>query len=125
MYPERLGMLSATLVFAGFFVTFFPQFLLGNAGMPRRYFNYPPQFQVLHVVSTVGSWVLALGLILTAFYLLWSLRWGAARRPEPVGLALLRVAHGIAPAEAQLPPRASASRLGPYDYTQPLPDEVA
>ncbi len=58
MYPERWGMPERALVFAGFFATFFPQFLLGNAGMPRRYYNYPPQFQVLHVALDVGSWVL-------------------------------------------------------------------
>src|SRR6478735_6852359 len=62
IYSERLGALSAVLVFVGFFGTFFPQFLLGNAGMPRRYFIYPPSMQVLHVGSTLGSWALAAGL---------------------------------------------------------------
>ncbi len=123
MYPERLGMLSAALVFAGFFVTFFPQFLLGNAGMPRRYFNYPPQFQVLHIVSTVGSWVLATGLILTAFYFLWALRWGASAGPNPWG------SRSFEWRTASPPPKHNFSReppfeIGPYDYTQPLPDEV-
>jgi cytochrome c oxidase subunit 1 len=62
---ERWGMAAAGLVFLGFFVTFFPQFLLGNAGMPRRYYDYPERYQVLNVVSTVGSWLLGTG-ILTA-----------------------------------------------------------
>ncbi len=83
MYSERLGMLSAALVFAGFFVTFFPQFLLGNAGMPRRYWSYPAQFQTLHVVSTVGSWVLAAGMLITAGYLLYALRWGPRAPANP------------------------------------------
>jgi cytochrome c oxidase subunit 1 len=69
MYSERLGTLSAVLVFAGFFGTFFPQFLLGNAGMPRRYYNYPSEMQLLHVASTLGSWVLAFGLALPLAYL--------------------------------------------------------
>jgi cytochrome c oxidase subunit 1 len=69
MYSERLGLLSALLVFVGFFGTFFPQFLLGNAGMPRRYYNYPAEMQVLHVASTLGSWALAVGLTLPLVYL--------------------------------------------------------
>ncbi len=73
LYSERLGVLSAALVFAGFFATFFPQFLLGNGGMPRRYFDYPAHFQVLHVISTVGSWILATGMMITAGYLLHAL----------------------------------------------------
>jgi cytochrome c oxidase subunit 1 len=69
MYNERAGLVSAALVFVGFLVTFVPQFLLGNLGMPRRYATYAPQFQTLHVISTVGSWVLALGLIMPVVYL--------------------------------------------------------
>jgi cytochrome c oxidase subunit 1 len=76
MYSERWALLGATLVTVGFFVTFFPQFLLGNAGMPRRYYNYPPQFQALHVISTCGSWVLASGMLLTCVYLVRALTSG-------------------------------------------------
>jgi cytochrome c oxidase subunit 1 len=64
MYPRGNAALAALLVFFGFVFTFFPQLLLGNAGMPRRYATYPPQYQVLHVISTLGSWVLAAGLLL-------------------------------------------------------------
>src|SRR5205085_7739751 len=80
MYSERWGLLSAALVFMGFFVTFFPQFLLGNFGMPRRYASYPERFQSLHVVSTAGSWVLAAGLVITLVYLIHALKWG---KPAP------------------------------------------
>lgn len=73
------------LVFAGFFVTFFPQFLLGNGGMPRRYFDDPPQFQVLHVVSTVGSWLLAAGMTITAGTLLHALVRGGRADANPWG----------------------------------------
>jgi cytochrome c oxidase subunit 1 len=76
MYPERLGLLAAALVFMGFIGTFAPQFLLGNAGMPRRYYDYPARFQTLNVLSTMGSWSLAAGLVITLAYLLWSLRNG-------------------------------------------------
>src|SRR5262249_55774741 len=77
MVPRVPALLAAGLVFAGFVVTFFPQLLLGNAGMPRRYANYPPQYQLLHVVSTLGSWVLASGLVTAAAALLWGCVRGA------------------------------------------------
>jgi cytochrome c oxidase subunit 1 len=69
MYSERWGMVSSITVFTGFFFTFMPQFLLGNAGMPRRYYSYPEQYQWLHVLSTGGATILAAGLLLTLFYL--------------------------------------------------------
>ncbi len=85
LYPERLALFAGSLVFLGFCATFIPQFLLGNAGMPRRYATYPPEYQTLHVLSTLGSWLLASGLLLTLAYLLWSLRWGKPAGPNPWG----------------------------------------
>ncbi|HEY9857501.1 MAG TPA: cytochrome c oxidase subunit I [Stenomitos sp.] len=81
MYPELLGKLSALTLFIGFNLTFFPQYLLGFLGMPRRYHVYPPEFQVLNVLSTAGASILAVGYLLPLFYLLWSLRYGK-RAPE-------------------------------------------
>src|SRR5215469_16826915 len=83
MYPERMGYVGATLVFSGFFMTFFPQFLLGNAGMPRRYYDYDPQFQPLHVVSTVGAWILGAAMIWTLTYLLVALFRGERAPANP------------------------------------------
>jgi cytochrome c oxidase subunit 1 len=74
MYNERLGQIAAALVFIGFNATFFPQFVMGGQGMPRRYYNYSPEFQPMHAFSTIGSWILAAGLFLTLGYLLASLR---------------------------------------------------
>ncbi len=68
-YNELWSLLSSVMVFSGFFFTFFPQFLLGNAGMPRRYYTYAPEFQTLHVASTAGSTILAAGLVFTLGYL--------------------------------------------------------
>jgi cytochrome c oxidase subunit 1 len=85
MYSERLGIVSAALVFMGFVGTFVPQFLLGNAGMPRRYFDYPEHFQPLHVLSTMGSWSFAAGLGLMLVYLLWALRRGRPAGDDPWG----------------------------------------
>jgi cytochrome c oxidase subunit 1 len=69
MYNETWGFLASALVFGGFFFTFFPQFLLGNGGMPRRYYTYAPEFQMLHVASTAGASLLALGMLITLGYL--------------------------------------------------------
>jgi cytochrome c oxidase subunit 1 len=74
MYNETWGRIACSLVFIGFNMTFLTQFILGSRGMPRRYANYLDQFQPLHAFSTVGSWVLGLGLFITAGYLLASLR---------------------------------------------------
>jgi cytochrome c oxidase subunit 1 len=74
MYSESWARLAALLVFIGFNVTFLSQFILGSRGMPRRYYNYLDQFQPLHVLSTVGSWILGLGLFIILGYLLASLR---------------------------------------------------
>jgi cytochrome c oxidase subunit 1 len=121
MYPERLGVLSAALVFAGFFVTFFPQFLLGNGGMPRRYFNYPPHFQALHVISTVGSWVLALGLLVTAAYLLYALVRGKPAPDNPWGSRSFEW-RTTSPPPTHNFARAPSFEVGAYDYTRPLPE---
>ena len=83
LYPEAWGRIAAGLLFIGFNLTFFPQFLLGYLGMPRRYHSYPPQFQVLHVMSTLGASILAVGYVLPIFYLLWALRYGEAAPPNP------------------------------------------
>jgi cytochrome c oxidase subunit 1 len=85
MYSERWGLLAATAVFLGFVGTFTPQFLLGNMGMPRRYGQYPPRFQVLNVMSTAGSWALASGLLLILVYLGWSLWRGPHAGANPWG----------------------------------------
>src|SRR5580692_1366896 len=87
MYPEAWGRLAALLVFAGFNLTFFPQFILGYMGMPRRYWQYPPEFQVLNVLSTAGSTILAIGYVLPMVYFLWSMRYGKIASDNPWGAA--------------------------------------
>ncbi|MEK0083959.1 cytochrome c oxidase subunit I [Benzoatithermus flavus] len=87
LYPEGWAKAAALLAFFGFLVTFFPQFILGYAGMPRRYHAYPPEFQVLHMISSGGAGVLGLAYLLPFLYLLWSLRWGAPAGDNPWGAA--------------------------------------
>jgi cytochrome c oxidase subunit 1 len=83
MYPEGWGKFSALLVFVGFNLTFFPQFILGYLGMPRRYYVYPPEFQVLNVLSSAGASVLGVGFMVPLIYLLWSLKYGPKAGPNP------------------------------------------
>jgi cytochrome c oxidase subunit 1 len=83
MYPESLGRLAAVILFIGFNLTFFPQFILGYLGMPRRYHAYPPEFQMLNVLSTAGASILAIGYILPATYFLWSLKYGKIAGANP------------------------------------------
>jgi len=85
LYSEFWGKLSALLVFVGFNLTFFPQFLLGYMGMPRRYHAYPEEWQILNVLSTAGASVLGIGFLLPVFYLLLSLKTGKVAGRNPWG----------------------------------------
>jgi cytochrome c oxidase subunit 1 len=85
MYSEFWSRISAILVFVGFNFTFFPQFILGYLGMPRRYHMYPDEFQVLNVMSSAGAAVLGLGYLLPIIYFLWSLKHGEVAGPNPWG----------------------------------------
>jgi cytochrome c oxidase subunit 1 len=83
MYPEPPAKLAALITYIGFNLTFFPQFILGYLGMPRRYAAYPPEFQVLNVLSTAGASILAVGFLLPALYFLWSLKYGEIAGDNP------------------------------------------
>jgi cytochrome c oxidase subunit I len=83
MYPDTLGRLAAVILFIGFNLTFFPQFILGTLGMPRRYWAYPPEFQVLNVLSSAGATILAIGYLLPFLYLTWSLKYGEIAGANP------------------------------------------
>ncbi|MDG1359056.1 MAG: cytochrome c oxidase subunit I [Phycisphaerales bacterium] len=85
MYNEKWGIIGFSLVFIGFNVTFFTQFMLGSHGMPRRYYNYQPEFQIYHVISTIGSYIMAAGFFWTLFYLLQSLFSGVKAPSNPWG----------------------------------------
>jgi cytochrome c oxidase subunit 1 len=83
MYPEMWGRAGALVIFIGFHLTFFPQFILGYLGMPRRYHSYPAEFQVLNVLSSAGSVILAAGYLLPLGYLTWSLIRGERAKANP------------------------------------------
>ncbi len=84
-YSEVWARIAAAIMFIGFNLTFFPQYLLGYQGMPRRYHAYPPEFQLLNILSSVGAAVLAIGYLLPLVYFAWSLRHGARAGANPWG----------------------------------------
>jgi cytochrome c oxidase subunit I len=85
LYPEIWARVAAVIIFVGFNLTFFPQFILGYLGMPRRYHSYAEEFQVLNVMSTAGASILAIGYVLPMVYLIWSLKYGQAADANPWG----------------------------------------
>jgi cytochrome c oxidase subunit 1 len=89
LYPEMWARVAAVIVFVGFNLTFFPQFILGYLGMPRRYHSYTEEFQVLNVMSSAGASILGVGYLLPMLYFAWSMRYGAAAPANPWG------AHGL------------------------------
>ena len=81
MYNESWGRISAVLMFVGFNVTFFPQFILGYLGMPRRYHVYPAEFQLMNIMSSAGATILAFAYVFPFVYLLYSL-WFGRKAPD-------------------------------------------
>ncbi|HEY6467568.1 MAG TPA: cytochrome c oxidase subunit I [Candidatus Acidoferrales bacterium] len=85
MYPDLWARIAAALIFLGFNLTFFPQFVMGYLGMPRRYAVYPAEFQVLNVLSSAGASILAVGYAIPLVYLFWSMRYGPIAPQNPWG----------------------------------------
>jgi cytochrome c oxidase subunit 1 len=85
LYPDAWARFSALVIFLGFNLTFFPQFMLGYLGMPRRYAIYPAEFQVLNVMSSAGASILGVGYLIPLVYFIWSMRYGPVAGPNPWG----------------------------------------
>jgi cytochrome c oxidase subunit 1 len=83
LYPEWWARVSAAVIFIGFNLTFFPQFVLGYLGMPRRYHFYVDEFQVLNVMSSAGASILGVGYLIPMVYFAWSMRYGRISAPNP------------------------------------------
>jgi cytochrome c oxidase subunit I len=120
IYPEMWGRAGALIIFIGFNLTFFPQFILGYLGMPRRYHAYPPEFEVLNVLSSAGSTILAVGYLLPLAYLTWSLTRGAHAPANPWG------ATGLEWQTPSPPPTENFAETPvvtepPYNYPWPQP----
>jgi cytochrome c oxidase subunit I len=124
LYPEGLAKLSAGIIFIGFNLTFFPQFLLGYLGMPRRYHAYPPEFQVLNVLSSAGASILGAGYLLPMFYLAWSLRYGPVAGANPWGASGLEWETTSPPPTENFAVTPTVTR-SPYNYPSPVVKHVA
>jgi cytochrome c oxidase subunit 1 len=83
LYHNGMARFTALLMFIGFNLTFFPQYLVGFLGMPRRYHTYPPEYQTLNIASSAGAVVLAVSYLLPLAYLLWSWRYGKPAGNNP------------------------------------------
>ena len=75
-FNQAWAIISSIVVFIGFNLTFFPQFIMGTRGMPRRYYDYLPEYYTFHLLSTIGSFVLAIGLFIVLFNWLHSIFYG-------------------------------------------------
>jgi cytochrome c oxidase subunit I len=118
MYNEFWGKVGCALVFVGFNLTFLTQFVLGSRGMPRRYYDYVPEFTALHRASTVGSWILGLGFFVMLGYLLASLRTGERAADNPWGGLTLEWQTSSPPPMHNFEKRPN-TKIGPYDYGLP------
>jgi cytochrome c oxidase subunit 1 len=120
MYPEVWGQIAAVMIFFGFNLTFFPQFILGYEGMPRRYGSYAPEYQVLNVLSSCGSTILAVAYLLPLTYLTWSLFRGVRAPANPWAATGLEW-------QTQSPPRTENFSSTPVvtdpPYYYPRPEE--
>lgn len=126
MYNERWGAIGCILVFIGFNVTFMNQFMMGSQGMPRRYYTYLPEFQRYHIGSTIGSWILALGLIIAFAVLVLALRKREYDAPDnPWGSRTMEWETTSPPITHNFESQ-PVLRHGPYDYrVEPTPSTVA
>ena len=119
MYNEKLAKLAVILVFIGFNMTFFTQFILGSRGMPRRYYNYLDQYQPLHAFSSYGSWVLGLGFLIMGVYLVHAIFRGKPAGNNPWG-ALTMEWETTSPPHPHNFVEPKVLQHGPYDYDKVL-----
>jgi cytochrome c oxidase subunit 1 len=117
LYSERVGLLTATAVFIGFNLTFVPQFLLGNMGMPRRYYSYPERFQWLNVLSTGGAFLLGAALLIALLNLLIALKWGDRASANPWHSRSFEWLSASPPIKHNFHETPKLGALHPYDYT--------
>ncbi len=116
MYDEFWGAASTLMVVVGFNLTFFVQFIMGSQGMPRRYYSYLDQFQIYHVISTIGSYILGLGFVMAMVTLLVSLKKGKAAPANPWHAASLEWTHtDVMPIEHNFHSQPVVTE-GPYEY---------
>ena len=119
MYNEVAAQISLGLIFVGFNMTFFTQFILGSQGMPRRYYTYVDQFQPLHGFSSIGAWILGAGFVIMGIYLVHAIFRGKPSGPNPWGALTTewKTASPPLPHNFDVDP---VYEHGPYDYDKVL-----
>ena len=116
MYNEKVAKIAAVIIFIGFNQLYFTMFILGYQGMPRRYWDYLPEYQTLHIISTVGSWILIAGLITMFWNLGRGLRKGPPAPADPWGGKTLEWTIPSPPTLENFEEIPTITH-GPYDYT--------
>lgn len=118
MYSEKWGAIAAVMVFVGFNLTFFVQFIMGSQGMPRRYYNYLEQFRSMHQISTIGSYVLGLGFLMVLLNLLHSVARGTKAPANPWHALTLDFTETSSPVIEHNFQHQPIVTAGPYEYGQ-------
>jgi cytochrome c oxidase subunit 1 len=124
MHDEKKAKIGFWFVFIGFNTLFIPQFIMGSRGMPRRYYDYLPQFEPFHKASTIGSWILAVGMFITAYTLLEALWKGKKAPRNPWNSAGYEWMTDTPPPLVNFHHPPIFTR-GPYDYHLATPEELA
>ncbi len=125
LYNEKVAKVAWLFVFVGFNVTFLTQFVMGSRGMPRRYYDYLPEFEKFHQISTIGSWILGTGFLIMLFMLIASLTKGGKKSPRnPWGSAALEWQTATPPPLANFTTVPTITR-GPYDYHLATDEELS
>jgi len=119
MYSDFWSRIAAILMCVGFFMTFVPQFVLGYMGMPRRYHQYPPEWQVLNVLSSAGSTVLALGYLFPFTYLIHSIFAGKPAGSNPWGATGIEWTDTTSPPVTHNFEKLPVVTEMPYEYSLP------
>jgi len=123
MYNEKRATWAWGLIMVGFNTLYFPMLIMGIMGMPRRYHDYLPEFQIPHAVSTVGSWILATGIILMVVNIIQGIRHGKKAPNNPWGATTLEWATTSPPPLLNFAKEPIAPKDGPYDFTGRKPGE--
>jgi cytochrome c oxidase subunit 1 len=122
MYNERLGQLCSVGVFVGFNLTFLPQFVMGSRGMPRRYWDYDPEFKLYHQLSTIGAFILGISLFVVVVYLFASLKTGKRAPKNPWGATTLEWQAPTPPTLYNFPEPPVLHEIYDYDDMVPADD---
>ena len=115
MYSKPMAVVAWLIVFVGFNIFYFPMFILGWEGMPRRYYNYLPQFATLHQVVSIGSFITVAGLLLVAINLVRGLVAGTKAPSNPWGGATLEWTLPSPPGHEDFEEIPTITR-GPYEF---------